>query len=231
VSDQLDSTIGVISGTVYEVRLTISGHTSGDLEFRLSGPFTNDLVASSDGDYSFVGTHGGSQGLRIRSATTTTATVSNISVREINPLAVSIQMEGTMTYADTGNATELFFLRWDESVNERIQLYLDTITGGTGQVAFQQKKDANNDIVRSLSDTYSPGISVPFNIASRHGSTFINGAVDGTALTANTTPTALPDLSSTDMQIGSTFMGTIKLLRVWADDLTDEGIEEASSNA
>jgi len=148
-----------------------------------------------------------------------------------NPLAVSIQMEGTMTYADTGNATELFFLRWDESVNERIQLYLDTITGGTGQVAFQQKKDANNDIVRSLSDTYSPGINVPFNIASRHGSTFINGAVDGTALTVNTTPTALPDLSFTDMQIGSTFMGTIKLFRVWSDDLTDEGIAEASSNA
>jgi hypothetical protein len=147
-----------------------------------------------------------------------------------NPLAVSIQMAGTMTYADTGNATELFFLKWDESVNDRIQLYLDTATGGTGQVLFKQKKDANNDIVRSLLDTYSPGINVPFNISSRHGSTFINGAVDGTALTANTTPTALPDLSSTDMQIGSTFNGTIKLFRVWADDLTDEGIAEASSN-
>ena len=82
-----------------------------------------------------------------------------------------------------------------------------------------------------IRDRYTPDINVPFNIASRHGSTFINGAVDGTALTANTTPTALPDLSSTDMQIGSTFMGTIKLFRVWADDLTDEGIEEASTNA
>jgi len=139
-------------------------------------------------------------------------------------------MEGTMTYADTGNATELFFLKWDESATDRIQLYLDTATGGTGHAAFQQKKDANNDIVRSLFDTYSPGISVPFNIASRHGSTFINGAVDGTALTANTTPTALPDLSSTDMQIGYDFMGTIKLFRVWSDDLTDEGIAEASTN-
>ena len=64
-------------------------------------------------------------------------------------------------------------------------------------------------------DSYSPGINVPFNIASRHGSTFINGAVDGTALTEDTTPTALPDLSATDLQLGYDFMGTIDEFRMW----------------
>ena len=76
---------------------------------------------------------------------------------------------------------------------------------------------------------YSSGINVPFNIASRHGSTFINGAVDGTALTANTTPIALPDLSATDLKLGYDFMGTIGKFRVWSDDLTDTGIATASA--
>ena len=76
---------------------------------------------------------------------------------------------------------------------------------------------------------YSPGILQPFNIASRHGSTFINGAVDGTALTENDTPTALPDLSAIDLNLGYDYMGTIKTFRVWAADLGDTGIAEAST--
>jgi len=54
-------------------------------------------------------------------------------------------------------------------------------------------------------------------------------AVDGTALTEDTTPVALPDLSSTDLEIGYDFMGTIKTLRIWADDIGDTGIAEAST--
>jgi hypothetical protein len=75
---------------------------------------------------------------------------------------------------------------------------------------------------------YTPGVLVPYNIASRHGSTFINGAVDGVALTADTTPVALPDLSATDFNLGFDYMGTISMLRVWADDLADVGIAEAT---
>jgi hypothetical protein len=70
---------------------------------------------------------------------------------------------------------------------------------------------------------------VPFNIASRHGSTFINGAVDGTALTANTTPTEIFDGSSTDLKLcqrGGPMI--ITKFRMWAEDIGDTGIEEAS---
>ena len=69
---------------------------------------------------------------------------------------------------------------------------------------------------------------MPYNIASRHGSTFINGAVDGVALTANTTPVALPDLSSTDLDLGYDYMGTINQFRVWSQDLGDTGIVDAT---
>ena len=160
------------------------------------------------------------------------ATVSNISVREINPLAVSIQMEGTMTYADNDQTTEMEFVNWYKDFNSSIRINLTTggaLPESTGDVDFVQREGAVTDRVASRSNLYSPGVNVPFNIASRHGSTFINGAVDGTALTADLTPTALPYLENTDMQIGHTFNGTIKLFRVWAADLTDEGTSEASA--
>ena len=94
---------------------------------------------------------------------------------------------------------------------------------------FLQEITSINDFVPSSGTSYAPDINVPFNIASRHGSTFVNGAVDGVALTANTTPTALPDLSATDFKIGTTYNGTIGKLRVWSDDIGDTGIAEASA--
>ena len=146
-----------------------------------------------------------------------------------NPLAVSIQMEGTMTYADTDTAFEVVFYDWELNTSNYIDGFVGTIGAATGYYRTRQALSGTVDNSASTTNYYSPGINVPFNIASRHGSTFINGAVDGTALTADLTPTALPYLENTDMQIGSTFNGTIKLVRVWADDLTDEGIAEASA--
>lgn len=154
----------------------------------------------------------------------------NISVKEINPLSVCIQMEGDMTYADTDAAGEVMFAQWLASGSNYIQSRLDTNSSNTGSGTFLQNASGTLDFVQGTSPgTYSPGINVPFNVASRHGSTFINGAVDGTALTENTTPVALPDLSSTDLQIAYDLMGNVKQVRIWAVDIGDTGIAEASS--
>ena len=152
----------------------------------------------------------------------------NISVCEINPLAVSIQMSGTMTYADTGSGAEVFPFFWADGQNY-VGFRVNTVSTLTGRPQFIQKDGTTEDIVQGAVNYYSPGVNVPFNIASRHGSTFINGAVDGVALTADTTPVALPDLSSTDLRLGYDYMGTIKLFRIWANDLGDAGIAEAST--
>ena len=130
-------------------------------------------------------------------------------------------MEGTANRVDAEQA--IFHQRAINS-NNRIATAVDPVN----QYRFFQTYAAVFD-EPNPSTTIPSGVNVPFNIASRHGSTFINGAVDGTALTENTTPTALPDLSTTDLQLGFDFMGTIKTFRMWADDLTDTGIEEASS--
>jgi hypothetical protein len=155
-------------------------------------------------------------------------TVDNISVREINPLAVSIKMDGRMTYADEGASIQSVFTRWTIDANNRIETRLDTNSTLTGQVTFLQTASGTTDLVNSSTTAYSPGILVPYTIASRHGSTFLNGAIDGTALTADTTPTALPDLSATDLNLGYDYMGTIKEFAIWNVDLTDAGLEEAT---
>ena len=169
-----------------------------------------------------------------RAADTLTVPAANLPYSSTN---VSIQMDGKMTYADTGvsasssnNVGEVTFLRWQEASNQFIGVVLNTLTSRVGQVSVRQRNATDGfDEVTSAVDSYTPDTNVPFNIASRHGSTFINGAVDGTALTANTTPTALPDLSSTNLELGHTFMGTISKFRMWDEDLTDLGIAEASS--
>jgi hypothetical protein len=155
--------------------------------------------------------------------------IDNISVKEINPLSVSIQMQGEMTYADEDESAEVTLARWLNG-GEYILQQLATNGTNTGKIYFWQRSGGATDGATEIgSGTYTPGVNVPFNIASRHGSTFINGAIDGTALIANTTPVALPDLSATDLQLGYDYMGTISLFRMWADDLGDTGIAEAST--
>ena len=191
-----------------------------------SKTFTSSDVGSRVSFVTYTTSSLNSLSFQITSGSVSSVTLDNISVREINPLAVSIQMGGRMTYADNNLGAESSFLRWRLDSANRIDFDLQTNVG-TGRLAIYQAALGVTDAVAGGS--YSPGVNVPFNIASRHGSTFINGAVDGTALTADTTPVALPDLSATDLQLGYDFMGTIKTFRIWADDLGDAGIEEASA--
>ena len=159
------------------------------------------------------------------------AVLDNISVREINPLAVSIAVEGYMTYADRGLDQESLLVSWLADADNRIQTRLDTNAGGTGRILFLQEALTITELIASPADTYAPGVNVPFSIASRHGSTFLNGAVDGTALTADTTPVVLPDLSVADMSLFSTGNYHITKFRMWGDtngDIGDVGIAEAS---
>jgi hypothetical protein len=145
-----------------------------------------------------------------------TATFDNISVREISPLALSIQMDGRMT----GDSST--FLRWYDNANNYI-----TVGSGASDYVFTQAASGTVDSVTGGS--FTSGVMQPYNVASTHASTFVAAAVDGVALTANTTPVALPDLSATDLELGYDMMGTIKLFRMWSEDLGDTGLEEATT--
>jgi hypothetical protein len=232
--------ITATAGDLVAITVDIAAVTSGSLGIGLDsntvfGSVLWDIVGVStvgsvtkiirtpyDNPYVVLFTHDGSADID----------VNNISVKEINPLSVSIQMDGRMTYADNnignsphGASGEVVFSRWYGGTSKFIVQSVLT-NGGTGSAYFNQKLNGPDNV--QAVDYFSPSVNVPFNIASRHGSTFINGAVDGTALTANTTPVGLPDLSATDFNIGPKFMGNLGGLRVWAVDLTDTGIAEAT---
>jgi hypothetical protein len=144
--------------------------------------------------------------------------------------AMTIALEGEMTYADNDLPVEAEFCRWENDASNAIRSFLRTNSTNTGRVEFRQLESGTTDSVTSAEDAYSPGINVPFNFASRHTSSDLNGAVDGTALTANTTVTALPDLSATDFQIAYTGVINIKSLRILGGyGATDAELEAATT--
>ena len=161
-----------------------------------------------------------------RAAETLTVPAANLPYDNTN---MSIQIDGKMTYADTNKASEVAPYYWRANGTNFIYSFLNTQNARTGELQFfQRQSTSGQDLVESAENTYSPDTNVPFNLAGRYGSTFLNGAHEGTLLTANTTPTILPNLSSTNLLLGSTFMGTIGQFRMWSDDLGDVGITEAT---
>jgi hypothetical protein len=230
-----------VAGTTY--KLKFSAKVEGTPDLRISVDDSNAMNFNADvrvlsttstsgwTDYETVIVASSMRYFMVRSkriGATTTVYLDGMTLEPVDPLSVSIQMDGRMTYADTDSFTEVTDFRWQADSNNSIQGYLSTYGTATGQPTWLSKAAGVHDYSLGSTTYYSPGINVPFNSSSRHGSTFINGAVDGTALTANTTPTALPDLSAADFNIAPTFMGNLGKLRVWADDLTDTGIAEAT---
>ena len=222
----------VTNGRLYHVSFdaTVS---AGEIEV-INNDGTELFSATTSASHSFVFKHAIANGnllWRCRSGSNA-ATIDNISVREINPLSVSIQMDGRMTYADEDTERQVKFVHWPNTSDPvpYIRAILHTLGSYTGGLNVKQYDGtALTSEIEPVSGSYSPGINVPFNIASRHGSTFINGAVDGVALTEDTTPVALPDLSSTNLQIAYDFMGTIGQFRQFAGDIGDTGLVTATN--
>lgn len=162
-----------------------------------------------------------------RAAETLTIAAANL---PYDSAAMSVAVKGKSTYADEGAAAQITLLRWYADANNYLTIDVDTDGAATGEVNFNQSASATLDTVASAAGTYSPGANVDFNIASAHTSGRINGAVDGTALTENATPTALPDLSSTDLLIANDFMGVISEFKMYDADITDAGLSLESAS-
>lgn len=239
----VDQTITTVAGKRYKFSSDHAPQTGrARIEVKDNNNFGSGLgtlsQTSATGTYEFVFVAlSNSTYIRLEAFDTSSVVLfDNVSVKEINPLSVSIQMDGRMTYADTNKqgtsnsrGGEVVFHNWKLDNSNYNEIILATYNTDVGKPVFNVEAGGVRDNLVGSSSAYSPGINVPFNLASRHGSTFLNGAVDGTALTANTTPVALPYLQATNLSIGYKFMGTIGKFRVWSDDLTDTGIATASS--
>jgi hypothetical protein len=161
-----------------------------------------------------------------RAAETLTVPAANLPYDSTN---MSFQMDGKMTYADNALFREVSFVRWVAGGTNYIESVMATNGFYEGRLHLSQRQSTSGlQNVYSSATYFTPDVNVPFNFAVRHGATFINGAEGGTALTADTAPTILPDLSATDLLLGNVFMGTIGEFRMWSDDLGDVGITEAT---
>ena len=226
----LTQTLALNSGSVYKVSFDYTMSSGVSLRIEGAGILATTPTLSTSGVATLYITANSTTFKIAASGATFTGTIDNISVKEVNPLSVSIQIDGKMTYADDNDNNTTLPWRWRLDSSNLIYNTISTAGTRTGQPRFiQQQATSGYDAVFGANNVYSPNVNVPFNFAGRYGSTFINGAHEGTLLTANTTPTILPDLSSTNLELGYIFMGTIGKFRVWSDDLTDTGIATASA--
>lgn len=232
------SLVGTGAGEVSRVYLTFTP-TAGTLTITVSGTVTDAQLEAGSIPTSYIPNLAGS-GSAARAEDVLTIPDAPWPSGDPGSRAIGISMKGLMTYADNdiggnalGNPAELGFYRQKVDTSNYINVVLSTGGSGTGAVSFIQESNGSLAFADSSSTAYSPGINVPFSIASYHKDNGINGAVDGVALTENTTPTILPDLSATPIAIRSGG-GPLYLeeMRIWVesavDKITDTLIEEAS---
>ncbi len=145
------------------------------------------------------------------------------------PVAVSIIMEGHVTYADNGLVAEAVFVDWRADGDNFLQYRLRTDGSRTGATQFLQRSPGPvEDFVITASGQYSPGTNVPFSWATRHTATELNAATEGDLLTADPA-VALVDLIAANFDIVAAGRMNIRSITIIADDITDQGLDDATT--
>jgi len=140
--------------------------------------------------------------------------------------ALSVNVKGTETFADDGSATQKLIYDRRVDANNRITLALDTAGANTGKLTLTMVSGGSSATISTTAEL-TPNINEPFNVAFVCTATELGIALNGTAETRVTHAVGLPDLSAEVAAFAG--MGTRSLIREWADDLTDAGIEKASA--
>lgn len=141
--------------------------------------------------------------------------------------AISFQIDGSETYVDEGSASQVILVDWQADSNNYIQLTLDTDTTKTGTLTLRMKS-GGSEWTTSAGVELTPGTEQAFNVACRCTDSEIQIALNGTAATANASPTSMPDLSGADIDFNG--MGHRGQFVLWdGADLGESGIETAST--
>ena len=212
------------SGSVYELTLNVTGSTQGQwwvyfggLGFATGGGQQSDL--SGNFTFYYHATGAGTGQIQLSGDDLFDGTVT-LSVKEINPRALAVVMHGYMTYADN-DTQEAEFWRQRVDGDNYVSSFLVSNTG-TGEPRFAQGSNGTADYSTGSGAELTAGVNTEFKIAARYLDNAIQGAVSGTAYTANTTPPGLPDLSATQAEWFYDFMGHITFLGVGQESSADK---------
>lgn len=126
-NSQLDSTSNITleAGKLYLVSYDVV-REAGTVSISVTTELAYQATTSS-GTYSYeVLATGGTRTVKIRANSSFIGSVDNISVREINPLSVSIGMEGRITYADEDVTNTATLWNWSADSNNRLFLRVRT---------------------------------------------------------------------------------------------------------
>lgn len=126
--------VGTGTGESNRVSLTFTP-TAGTLTLTVSGAVTNAQAEVGSTPSSYIPTSGSTV---TRAAETLTVPTANMPWPTEAPLAVSIQMDGRMTYADEGASTEVRFWRWRAGSPNQILSRIDTSGSLVGRYITQQ---------------------------------------------------------------------------------------------
>ena len=232
-------------GTVSTANLTAKIEDFGDGWYRCCVSFTSNasatsgsvviVVADADGDVT-VDLDGTSSiliyGAQFEASSVPTSYIPTAGATVTRPAdALSIDstllpynstaMTIAMAYNITGDDGTLF--NWEADANNKI-----TASAASGAYTFTQTAAGTSDSVTG--GTLADGTNTAASVASRHTDGDINAAIDGTALTVNSTVTALADLSASDFVIAPNTAINIETIRVLGGyGATDAELEAATT--
>lgn len=144
---------------------------------------------------------------------------------------LSLAVIGDVTYADEGLNENPKLLERRASATARMEAYNDCRGAETGR-PYAFLVDGADQLAGQADATpdLTPGIGVPLHFSFRAADGALQASRDGAAGAEDTGAASIPDLSAADLDIASdNFMGNIKRIVGWAEDIGEAGIEQAST--
>ncbi|MEX0317513.1 MAG: hypothetical protein AB3N21_06165 [Ruegeria sp.] len=142
------------------------------------------------------------------------------------PSAVSLTIKGDVLYAEGDGDGAVSLLQWGSDSDNQLRQDILTLAPDAGRFEATQASGGMIGSVSSIAGVFGPGRTA-FSVASRHGAQ-LNGAHQGNALIADGSAPPIANLAGAPIEIGVAFMGHISQFGLWAADIGDVGLSQAS---